>query len=104
MNDYKLSLAQQVADAIGLTHHASQLFDASRELSRRISRVRGAFKRGAAGYLLKDEPLASLLPLAVRDVVAGRAWFSPRASQSLIQPKASEPPLTDYQHEVLRRL
>lgn len=64
--------------------------------------VREAARRGVHGFVLKDEPLASLLPLAIRDVQAGRTWFSPRAGTALIRPRCDEPPLTEYQREVLR--
>jgi DNA-binding NarL/FixJ family response regulator len=64
--------------------------------------VKAAAERGAAGYILKEEALSSLLPLAIRDVVAGGLWFSPKASQSLIRGGAKPIELSTYQMDVLR--
>jgi DNA-binding NarL/FixJ family response regulator len=66
--------------------------------------VKAAAKRHAAGYILKEEALSALLPLAVRDVYAGHLWFSPKASEFLIDQTLSPPDtdLTDYQLDVLR--
>jgi len=46
--------------------------------------AKAASKRHAAGYVLKEEALSALLPLAIRDINAGQVWFSPKASQFLI--------------------
>lgn len=66
--------------------------------------VKAASQRHAAGYVLKEEALSALLPLAVRDVHAGHLWFSPKASQILFD--QSLPPaelnLSNYQMDVLR--
>lgn len=64
--------------------------------------VKAAAERGAAGYILKEEALSSLLPLAIRDVVAGGLWFSPKASQYLIRGGAKPIELSTYQLDVLR--
>ena len=37
--------------------------------------VKAASRKGAFGYLLKEEALSRLLPLAIRDVAAGQIWF-----------------------------
>src|SRR5512134_533177 len=37
--------------------------------------VRAASQRGAAGYILKEEALSSLLPSAIREVSQGKTWF-----------------------------
>ena len=36
--------------------------------------VQGAMENGAAGYVLKDEPLSNLV-LAIRTVLGGACWF-----------------------------
>jgi DNA-binding NarL/FixJ family response regulator len=64
--------------------------------------VRAAAQRGAHGYLLKDEPLCTLLPMAIRAVFAGQKWFSPQAARALLPELAPAPELTGYQSEVLR--
>ena len=66
--------------------------------------VKSASRRHAAGYALKEEALSALLPLAIRDVHAGHVWYSPKASQFLIERTVSgaEPGLTEYQLDVLR--
>lgn len=64
--------------------------------------VKLASDKGAAGYILKEEALSSLLPLAVRDVATGSFWFSPRASRYLLQASAPKYDLSEYQRDVLR--
>ena len=64
--------------------------------------VKAAAERGAAGYILKEEALSSLLPLAIRDVAAGGLWFSPKASQYLIRGAGKSINLSPYQQDVLR--
>jgi DNA-binding NarL/FixJ family response regulator len=64
--------------------------------------VKAAAERGAAGYILKEEALSNLLPMAIRDVVAGGLWFSPKASQYLIRGSAKPIELSTYQLDVLR--
>jgi len=64
--------------------------------------VKAAAERGAAGYILKEEALSSLLPLAIRDVAAGGLWFSPKASQYLIRGNLKQVELSPYQLDVLR--
>lgn len=64
--------------------------------------VKAASEKGAAGYILKEEALSSLLPLAIREVVAGGLWFSPRAGQHLIRRPVIEAGLSEYQRDVLR--
>ena len=66
--------------------------------------VKAAAERGAAGYILKEEALSSLLPQAIRDVAAGGLWFSPRASQSLIRGAGRAIELSPYQMDVLRMM
>jgi DNA-binding NarL/FixJ family response regulator len=66
--------------------------------------VKAAAERGAAGYILKEEALSSLLPPAIREVAAGGLWFSPKASQSLIRAAGNPIPLSQYQLDVLRRM
>jgi len=67
-------------------------------------RVKAASQRHAAGYVLKEEALSALLPLAVLDGHAGHLWFSPKASQFLLNHALSpaELNLTNYQLDVLR--
>jgi DNA-binding NarL/FixJ family response regulator len=64
--------------------------------------VKAAAERGAAGYILKEEALSNLLPLAIQDVFAGGLWFSPKASQYLIRGGAKPIELSIYQLDVLR--
>ncbi len=64
--------------------------------------VRAAARKGTAGYVLKEEGLSSLLPMAIREVAGGKNWFSPRASQYLFKEDTSTPSLGDYQRDVLR--
>ncbi len=64
--------------------------------------VKAAAERGAAGYILKEEALSSLLPLAIREVAAGGLWFSPKASQYLIRGSGKTVELSAYQLDVLR--
>jgi DNA-binding NarL/FixJ family response regulator len=64
--------------------------------------VREAAQRGAHGYLLKDEPLCVLLPLAIRAVHAGQTWFSPQAARALLPLVSPASDLTTYQRDVLR--
>ena len=64
--------------------------------------VKAAAKLGTAGYVLKEEGLSSLLPLAIREVAQGKTWYSPRASQHLLQEPPAPSILTDFQREVLR--
>jgi DNA-binding NarL/FixJ family response regulator len=64
--------------------------------------VRAAAKHGTAGYVLKEEGLSSLLPMAIREVAQGKSWYSPRASQHLFQEPPAPQILNDYQYEVLR--
>jgi DNA-binding NarL/FixJ family response regulator len=65
--------------------------------------VKAASKRHASGYVLKEEALSALLPLAIRDINAGQVWFSPKASQFLIeQSYAAGKELSEYQLDVLR--
>ncbi len=64
--------------------------------------VKAAAEKGAAGYILKEEALSSLLPLAVRGVADGSLWFSPRSTQHLMQGHDRETDLSEYQRDVLR--
>ena len=65
--------------------------------------ARAAAKRHAAGYVLKEEALSALLPMAIREVYAGRPWFSPKTSQFLIeQAYSAKRDLSEYNLEVLR--
>ena len=64
--------------------------------------VKAASEKGAAGYILKEEALSNLLPQAIRDVAAGRLWFSPRASQYLIRGATAQVDLSEYQRDILR--
>lgn len=64
--------------------------------------VKAAAERGAAGYLLKEEALSAQLPDAIRTVAAGKMWFSPRASQYLLQGNDKMELLGTYLLEVLR--
>jgi DNA-binding NarL/FixJ family response regulator len=65
--------------------------------------VTAVASHGTAGYVLKEEGLSQLLPVAIREVARGQRWYSPRASQYLFQqPAAPAPVLTDYQYDVLR--
>lgn len=64
--------------------------------------VKAAAERGAAGYILKEEALSSLLPPAIREVAVGGLWFSPKASQSLIRGSPQPVELSPYQLDVLR--
>jgi DNA-binding NarL/FixJ family response regulator len=64
--------------------------------------VKAVAKAGTAGYVLKEEGLSSLLPVAIRDVARGKRWFSPRASQYLFQEATAAPSLNANQRDVLR--
>jgi two-component system response regulator DevR len=64
--------------------------------------VKAAARKGAAGYILKEEALSRLLPMAIREVAGGQTWFSPKASQHLIQEPTATVGLSDYQWNVLR--
>jgi len=64
--------------------------------------VKAAAEKGAAGYILKEEALSSLLPLAIRGVVKGDTWFSPKSTQHLIRGPSAETELSEYQRDVLR--
>jgi two-component system NarL family response regulator len=67
--------------------------------------AKAAARKHAAGYVLKEEALSALLPLAIRDINNGNVWFSPKASQFLLQdemPNAGGRGLTEYQLAVLR--
>jgi two-component system nitrate/nitrite response regulator NarL len=63
--------------------------------------VKAVARRGTAGYILKEEGLSDLLPLAIREVAQGKTWYSPRANQCLFMETAA-PSLNDYQQMVLR--
>jgi DNA-binding NarL/FixJ family response regulator len=47
--------------------------------------VRAAVAKNVAGYLQKSETLSRLLPLAIRSVFTGKKWFSPGATEQLLQ-------------------
>jgi DNA-binding NarL/FixJ family response regulator len=64
--------------------------------------VKASADKGAAGYILKEEALSSLLPLAIRGVAKGELWFSPRSTQHLIVGHADELDLSEYRRDVLR--
>ncbi|NIS79994.1 MAG: response regulator [Anaerolineales bacterium] len=64
--------------------------------------VKAAADKGAAGYILKEEALSSLLPLAIRGVAKGELWFSPRSTQHLIGGYTDELDLSEYRRDVLR--
>lgn len=64
--------------------------------------VKAAARGGAAGYVLKEESLSDVLPVAIRDVARGQNWYSPRASQYLFQNVTATLCLSEYQREVLR--
>jgi len=69
--------------------------------------VFGTLEAGAAGYLLKDERLSTLVD-AVRAVARGESWLSPRVASKVTHRAlgkatgASGPPLTNREQEVLR--
>ncbi len=65
--------------------------------------VKAVASHGTAGYVLKEEGLSQLLPVAIREVACGQRCYSPRASEYLLQQQTGFPPdLTDYQRDVLR--
>jgi DNA-binding NarL/FixJ family response regulator len=65
--------------------------------------VKAVASHGTAGYVLKEEGLSQLLPVAIREVARGQRWYSPRASDYLFRQLAAPAPvLTDYQRDVLR--
>ena len=64
--------------------------------------VKAVARRGTAGYILKEEGLSDLLPLAIREVAQGKTWYSPRASQCLFMETPAPPSLNDLQQTVLR--
>jgi DNA-binding NarL/FixJ family response regulator len=66
--------------------------------------VKAASARGAAGYILKEEALSSLLPTAIREVHKGDTWFSPRSANYLLLNMTPAHDLTAYQLEILRRM
>lgn len=63
--------------------------------------VKAASEKGAAGYILKEEALSSLLRMAIQGVAEGGTWFSPKASHYLIRGGAVSD-LSEYQRDVLR--
>ena len=69
--------------------------------------VFGTLEAGAAGYLLKDERLSTLVD-AVRAVARGESWLSPRVASKVTHRAlgkamgTSGPPLTNREQEVLR--
>ncbi len=64
--------------------------------------VKAAAKKGATGYILKEEALSNLLPLAIRSVAKGKLWFSPSSTQHLIHEEITNVDLSEYQLDVLR--
>ncbi len=64
--------------------------------------VKAVMQTGTAGYVLKEEGLSNLLPTAIRDVARGQNWYSPRASQYLVQDGTPTQDLTRYQQDILR--
>lgn len=66
--------------------------------------VQAASTRGAAGYILKEEALSSLLPTCIREVYTGGRWYSPRSTQYALQNTTAPHDLTPYQLEILRRM
>ena len=68
------------------------------------SLVRAAAKLGTAGYVLKEEGLSNLLPMAIREVARGKTWYSPRASAHLFEEPAAPPALTDWERQVLGQM
>lgn len=58
--------------------------------------VRAMMKVGAAGYVLKNSPLADLTH-AIRAIYSGKTVFSAEVTQALLQPKVETPePQPDY--------
>jgi two-component system, NarL family, response regulator LiaR len=58
--------------------------------------VRAMMKVGAAGYVLKNSPLADLTH-AIRAIYSGKTVFSAEVTQALLQPKVEAPePQHDY--------
>lgn len=66
--------------------------------------VKAAAKKGAAGYILKEEALSNLLPMAVREVAGGNRWFSPKSSHRLLNAETPYTGLSEYQLDVLRMM
>lgn len=64
--------------------------------------VEAAAEKGAAGYILKEEALSSLLPMAIRAVAADGLWFSPKSTQHLVGGSKLDTHLSEYQRDVLR--
>ncbi len=70
-----------------------------------------AVRAGAAGYVMKREPVAAVVK-AVRHILKGGIFVSPRATGSLLHQMAGHPsqrtsrlqPLSDREMEVLRRM
>ena len=66
--------------------------------------VQGALRAGANGYLMKDASPEEL-GFAVRSVLAGEGYLSPRVSGQLVEglrgDRASDNPLTERQRQVL---
>jgi len=68
--------------------------------------VFGMLAAGAAGYALKDERLSTLVE-AVRALVRGETWLSPRVAAKVThraigkQPGTADSPLTEREQEVL---
>lgn len=63
--------------------------------------VRGLIEAGAMGYVLKSDGLGLLLPEAVRELHAGRRFYSPSVSDKFFASESAKP-LTDAQLAVLR--
>jgi DNA-binding NarL/FixJ family response regulator len=62
--------------------------------------VRAMVDNGADGYITKDEAPAMLLR-AIRSIVTGRKWISPKASRSTQQNAMDEPSLTGREAKIL---
>jgi DNA-binding NarL/FixJ family response regulator len=63
--------------------------------------VRGLIEAGAMGYVLKSDGLGLLLPEAVRELHAGRRFYSPSVSDKFFASESANL-LTDAQVAVLR--
>jgi two-component system, NarL family, nitrate/nitrite response regulator NarL len=58
--------------------------------------VRAAIRAGALGYVLKSEQAAQIRA-AIREVAAGRAWFSPRLAYILATDDTADRPVLSQQ-------
>jgi two-component system invasion response regulator UvrY len=65
--------------------------------------ILGMLENGASGYITKDEAPAMLVE-AIRSIIKGMSWFSPRAVKNSGVPSVEEQTLTKREVEILEQL